>query len=81
MEPVTYLLPASWASYLLNGDSSDIGPQEKEEVHAFLAKRDLCAPVCCEDVGFRWANDAIDTGPCATQGQACAVYTFLTFPN
>jgi len=50
-----YVLPAYWASYLVNRDASGLDPIEREAVEAFLSKwghhRDECLSVSREFVG------------------------------
>lgn len=59
LEPVTYTLPAYWASYLINGDDSGISPEDKAEADAFLAQHNLPDPVSCSDEKwFSWHNDS-----------------------
>lgn len=59
----TYNLPAYWASYLINGDSTGLEEEEIKEVDAFLERNGLG---CCIDVDneqeFSWANDANQLG-------------------
>ena len=47
-EIVDYLLPAPWASYLINGDASGLEAGERERIDAFLAAENLGSPVDCE---------------------------------
>ncbi len=49
LQPVTYTLPAYWASYLINGDDSGISPEDKAACDAFHAARGLPSPVSCGD--------------------------------
>ena len=45
---VDYRLPASWASYLINGDASGLETGEQERIDAFLKSEGLPSPVDCE---------------------------------
>jgi hypothetical protein len=57
--PVAYALPASWASYLINGDASGLELQEKRQADVFLAQTKLPMPVSCsEESYFSRYNDA-----------------------
>lgn len=49
LEPVTYTLPAYWASYLINGDASGISDNDRNQCDAFLAREGLPGPVSCSD--------------------------------
>jgi hypothetical protein len=77
LQPVTYELPACWASYIINGDDSGIDSDEKEQANAFPARNNLPAPVSCSDEShFSWTNDS-------GNGLAGDVleYTFLVEPT
>jgi hypothetical protein len=59
LTPITYVLPACWASYLINGDHSGLEPGEKQQVDAFLEREKLSAPSGCDDEAhFSRHNDA-----------------------
>jgi hypothetical protein len=75
LEPVTYTLPAYWASYLINGDASGLEPADKAAADAFLARENLPGPVDCGEQYFSRHNDA-GTG---LAGDVCD-YTFLIQP-
>lgn len=77
LRPITFTLPASWASYLINGDASGLEGDEQDQADTFLDEAKLGTPVDCEDDGFRWFNDANHLGGSAALGQDCALYTFL----
>ena len=52
----TYVLPAFWASYLVNGDPSGMTDREIEACDAYVSK----IPGHCVDVGesyFSWSFD------------------------
>lgn len=60
---VVKVLPAYWASYLINGDDSGLEPGEKAVVDKFLADQCLPKPVSCTDEQyFKWGNDATRLG-------------------
>ena len=62
IETAEYVLPAYWASYLINGDASGLEDDEQAEIDQWL---DRGQPGCCVDCGeseFSWRNDA--TGLC-----------------
>lgn len=72
LEPITYVLPAYWASYLINGDDSGISPEDKAQADSFLKRESLPVPVSCSDEQyFSWHNDATDLGGDVLE------YTFL----
>ena len=57
--PLTYTLPAYWASYLINGDASGISYQDKTQADSFLEREKLPFPVSCSDESwFAWHNDS-----------------------
>lgn len=71
MNTETFILPAYWASYLINGDASGISDEDKAECDAFLKRNPGGS---CVDVGeqyFSHRNDA------TTLGGDVAEYTFL----
>ena len=56
---IDYRLPASWASYLVNGDASGLETGEQERIDAFLAVEGLPTPVDCEsEASFCHSCDA-----------------------
>ena len=56
---IDYRLPASWASYLVNGDASGLETGERERIDAFLASENLGSPVDCEsEASFCHSCDA-----------------------
>lgn len=67
----THTLPAYWASYLINGDSSGITPEDKALADAYLLANALPYPVSCGESEFSWRNDATTLG-----GDVCE-YVFL----
>lgn len=59
MQTVTYTLPAYWASYLINEDSSGLTLDEKCAAGRFLEENNLPFPVSCSDEAyFSRHNDA-----------------------
>jgi hypothetical protein len=72
LHEVVKVLPAYWASYLINGDDSGINADEKDTADKFLAEQKLPMPVSCTDEQyFKWGNDA------TTLGGDVLEYTFL----
>jgi hypothetical protein len=69
----TYSLPSYWASYLVNGDASDMEDDDQAECDAFLAS--IPYGFACVDVSdesdFRHSNDA------GTLAGDCADFTFM----
>ena len=56
---IDYRLPASWASYLINGDASGLETGEQERIDAFLKAEALPDPVDCEsEASFCHSCDA-----------------------
>ncbi len=54
----TYILPAYWASYLINGDDSGISDTDKKNADFFLEYNNLGLPLSCsEESFFKWGND------------------------
>jgi len=54
-----YILPAYWASYLINGDESGIESEDMFYCDEFLAKHNLPSPVSCsEESWFAYHNDS-----------------------
>ena len=49
---VEHDLPAYWASYLINGDSSGIHGEDMYEADKFLADHNLPMPSDCRPAGF-----------------------------
>ena len=69
---IEHLLPAYWASYLINGDSSGLERYDIEQADKFCDQRGIggCA-VDCGDPFFHYRNDAQHIG-----GDVCQ-FTFL----
>lgn len=74
LRAVTYTAPSSWASYLINGDSSGIDATEKAMCDAWLKRINGGDAVDCEDAGFCKSHDAWKECPLAGD---CQTYTFL----
>lgn len=73
MKTSTYILPAHWASALINGDTSGMEDAEEKELDDWLALEQPGYCVDCEDnVGFSWHNDA------TALGGDCMTFTFHT---
>lgn len=70
----TYTLPASWASYVINGDASGIEDDEVIVIDAWLNKVQPGIPTSCSDEQFfSWHND----GPTPNIGGDCLEYEFI----
>ena len=57
----TYILPAYWASYLINGDLSGYEDSEIAEIEALCKGLGPCIDMTDEDE-FSWTNDANNLG-------------------
>lgn len=53
---VTYTAPASWASYLFNGDASSLEDWEQLEIDAMIADIGLGAPTGIDGHGYEWRS-------------------------
>ena len=76
LTPLILKLPAHWASYLINIDSSGLEQSEIDKIDSFLEKENLPTPCACEETSyFTYSNDADNIG--------CEVlnYTFLIEEN
>jgi len=63
MRTRNFVLPAHFASYLINGDASYLSMDDVDEIELFKAKRNLLGCVdCSEDSWFSWRNDLNDLG-------------------
>jgi hypothetical protein len=54
----TYILPAYWASYLINGDDSGLSDSELNQCNDWLEKEGNPQIVDCGESYFSWHNDA-----------------------
>ncbi len=72
----TYVLPAYWASYLINSDDSGMSPRDKEDCHAFLSRHVLNRHlfVDCSDQWSQGGNDAN-----SLYGDVCT-FTYMPAP-
>lgn len=64
MEILKYTLPAHWASYLVNDDSSGLEPGEVAEIDTYLSKERIRV-LCTSDDSEPWLayeNDFNDLG-------------------
>lgn len=61
MKVETYILPAYWASYLINGDLSGYEDAEIAEMEEFCDGLGPCIDMTDEDE-FSWTNDANNLG-------------------
>ena len=77
METITCMLPAYWASYLINRDASGLEDGEQEIIDAFLAREGLPAPVSCSDEAYFSRHNDAHTG---LAGDVLE-YTFLVEPE
>ena len=59
---ITYKLPAYWASYLINGDSSGLEESELQTVDSFLQANKDPHFVDCGEQYFSHSNDATKLG-------------------
>jgi hypothetical protein len=66
------LLPAYWASYLINGDASGMTEHDRKACDAYLAREGVPTPVDCTDAGFCRGSDAYPN-----IGGDCCEFTFL----
>jgi len=81
MKTESYMLPADWASYLINGDASsfsldeDEGEAELAVIDKIIENIGAGGPVCCSDeASFTKYHDARPYGILPTD---CLLYTFL----
>ena len=81
MKTESYMLPAHWASYLINGDASsfsldeDEGEAELAVIDRIIENIDAGSPVdCSEESIFMTYHDARPYGILSTD---CLLYTFL----
>ncbi|MCW2317091.1 hypothetical protein M2322_002645 [Rhodoblastus acidophilus] len=73
LRPYRLTAPSHWAAYLINGDDSNLDPQEKHAVNSWLAQEGLGYPVSCEDAGFIRRHDASNFALASD----CQEYVFL----
>ena len=70
-EIVTGTAPSAWASYLINGETEGLSPddiKQADRFRAFLGGN----IVSCEDAGFIWKHDACEFGALAADCQTYA---------
>ncbi len=71
--------PSHWACYLVNGDGSDLEPDEADKAEAFadwlLGRTWRGDPISCEDAGFMWTHDAMRV--CGALASDCQTYSAL----
>ena len=70
---IDYRLPASWASYLINGDASGLETGEQERIDAFLQGEGLSSPVDCE-------SEASFCHSCDVPGEPAGDMLLFRFP-
>lgn len=71
MKTLTYILPAYWASYLINGDASGLEDSERAVVDSFMVNEGNPNIVDCGEPYFSRRNDAT-----LLAGDVC-IYTAL----
>lgn len=59
---ITFTLPAYWASYIINGDSSGMDDSDIEECDAFMERNGNPHFVDVSESYFSWRNDADSLG-------------------
>jgi len=74
MKTEKYILPASWAGALVNGDWSGVSKAEEKFILDFLHVNCPGSAVDAQECGFRWRHDASRHG---IGGAHCAKYTFI----
>ena len=74
MKTEKYILPAFWASALINGDFSGLSPAEEKTLLLFLYVNCPGDAVDCVECGFRWRHDA---SALHVGGADCAEFTFI----
>lgn len=75
IKTLKFMLPAFWASYLINDDASGMDEGEIKAVDQWMKQTRLPAPAACSDeIDFFHWHDARDVYPYASD---CAVFTFL----
>ena len=58
MKARNFVLPAHFASYLINGDASSLNVEEVDEIEDFMTKHNLYDCIdCSEDSWVQWNND------------------------
>jgi len=57
----TYILPAYWSCYLINGDASGLEDSDIAEIDDFCEGLGPCVDVS-DEYEFSWTNDANDLG-------------------
>jgi hypothetical protein len=53
----TFILPAHFASFLVNGDASSLSMDDVDEIELFKAKRNLLDCINWSEQYFSWRND------------------------
>ena len=79
MKTIDYMLPAHWASALVNNDFSGVDDTEAEQINAWLIEEKPGACLTCSgEASFAWHHDAEYIGVLAGN---CLLYTFTTLPD
>lgn len=71
MKTVKYLLPAHWASYLINCDVSGYTDEEAEAIDKWEVANAPGPCIDCGEEGFTWRGDD------GVQGAQRSVFTFV----
>jgi hypothetical protein len=63
MRTRNFVLPAHFASYLINGDASSLSMDDVDAIEHFMAKRNLLGCIdCSEESWFSRSNDLENLG-------------------
>lgn len=74
MDAISFTLPSTWASYLINNDASGLEEDDLTACNKWLEHNQMPMPVDCTDVGFVKWHDAYGLFPYASD---CQEYVFL----
>jgi hypothetical protein len=79
MKTTDYMLPAYWASALVNNDFSGVDGEAAEQIRAWLIEEQPGNCLACSgEAAFVWHHDADYIGVLAGD---CLLYTFTTLPD
>jgi hypothetical protein len=62
MRTRNFVLPAHFASFLVNGNSTSLELEEVSDMVAFTEKHNLLNCIDCSEQYFSWRNDLNDLG-------------------